>query len=175
MPKVTLHYQPHGDSHTPLYEGENGNYHLARPSQKMPLPHLTVPQTHVGGNLIIGDKLFYCLFSINQFSQSQWMTGEGKEQEKNKPRKEKARVNEDRELTEKRKGASDMLFVLEIDLNLDESLNEPRIYALELFKCKSEETNQFQKSFIPPIESNCTNFPAHKGKEISIIRSPSRR
>ena len=55
------------------------------------------------------------------------MTGEGKEQEKIKPRKEKARVNEGRELTEKRKGASNRVFVLEIDLNLDESLDESRI------------------------------------------------
>ena len=64
------------------------------------------------------------------------MTGEGEEQEKNKPRKEKARVSEGRELTEKRKGASDRLFVLEIDLNLDESLTEPRICALELLSAK---------------------------------------
>ena len=45
------------------------------------------------------------------------MTGEGEEQEKNKPSKEKARVSEGRELTEKRKGSSDRFFVLEIDLN----------------------------------------------------------
>ena len=45
------------------------------------------------------------------------MMGEGEEQEKNKPRKEKTRVSEGRELTEKRKGSSDRLFVLEIDLN----------------------------------------------------------
>ena len=64
------------------------------------------------------------------------MTGEGREQEKNKPRKEKARVNEGRELTEKRKGASDRLFVLEIDLSLDESSDEPRVYALELLSAK---------------------------------------
>ena len=64
------------------------------------------------------------------------MTGEGEEQEKNKPRKEKARVSEGRELTEKRKGSSDRLFVLEIDLKLDESLDEPRIYALELLSAK---------------------------------------
>ena len=64
------------------------------------------------------------------------MTGEGREQDKNKPRKEKARVSESRELTEKRKGASDRLFVLEIDLNLDESLDEPRIYAFELLSAK---------------------------------------
>ena len=64
------------------------------------------------------------------------MTGEGEEQEKSKPRKEKARVSEDRELTEKRKGSSDRLFVLEIDLNLDESLDEPKIYVLELLSAK---------------------------------------
>ena len=37
------------------------------------------------------------------------MTGEGEEQEKNKLRKEKVRVSESRELTEKRKGSSDRL------------------------------------------------------------------
>ena len=55
---------------------------------------------------------------------------------KKKPRKEKARVIEGRELTEKRKSVSDRLFVLEIDLNLDESLDEPKIYALELLSAK---------------------------------------
>ena len=64
------------------------------------------------------------------------MMGEEEEQGKNKPRKEKARVSEGKELTEKRKGASDRLFVLEIDLNLDESLDEPRIHAIELLSAK---------------------------------------
>ena len=64
------------------------------------------------------------------------MTGEGEEQEKNKPKKKKARVSKGRELTEKRNGSSDRFFVLEIDLNLDESLAEPRIYALELLSAK---------------------------------------
>ena len=72
MSKVILHYQPRGDSHTPLYEGENRDYYLVRPSQKMPLSHLTVPQIYVGGNPIIYDELFHRLFSINQFSQSQF-------------------------------------------------------------------------------------------------------
>ena len=53
------------------------------------------------------------------------MTGEGEEQEKNKPGKEKARVSEGIKLTEERKGASDRLFMLEINLNLDEILEEP--------------------------------------------------
>ena len=66
------------------------------------------------------------------------MTGEGREQEKNKPEKEKAGVSEGRKLTEERKGASDRLFVLEINLNLDEILEEPRVYALELLSAKVE-------------------------------------
>ena len=53
-----------------------------------------------------------------------------------KPRKEKSRVSEGRELIEKRKGSSDKLFVLEINLNLDESLTEPRICALKLLSAK---------------------------------------
>ena len=35
-----------------------------------------------------------------------------------------------------RKGSSDRLFMLEIDLNLDESLTKPRICALELLSEK---------------------------------------
>ena len=64
------------------------------------------------------------------------MAGEGEEQEKNKPGKEKARVSEGRKLREKRKGASDGLFVLEIDLSVDEILDEPRICVLELLSAK---------------------------------------
>ena len=66
------------------------------------------------------------------------MTGEGEEQEKNKLRKEKVRVSEGRELTEKRKGSSDRLFMLKTDLNLDESLDEPRIYVIELLSAKAK-------------------------------------
>ena len=62
--------------------------------------------------------------------------GEGEEQEKNEPRREKARVSESRRLIERRKGSSDRLFMLELDLNLDESLTEPKICALELLNAK---------------------------------------
>ena len=64
------------------------------------------------------------------------MTGEGDEQEKNKPKREQARVSESRKLTERRKSSSDRLFVLERDLNLDGSLTEPKICALELLSAK---------------------------------------
>ena len=64
------------------------------------------------------------------------MTGEVEEQEKNKPRKEKARVSESRKLTERRKSSSDGLFMLERDLSLDGSLTEPRICAPELLSVK---------------------------------------
>ena len=64
------------------------------------------------------------------------MTGEGEEQEKNKPRREKARVSKSKKLTERRKSSSDKLFMLERDLNLDGSLTEPRICAPELLSAK---------------------------------------
>ena len=69
MSKLTPHYRTHGDSHTPLHEGEKGNYHLAHPSLKMPLPLLTVPQTYVGGNPIVYDEIFHLLFGLNQLFQ----------------------------------------------------------------------------------------------------------
>ena len=74
--------------------------------------------------------------------------GEEREPEKNKPIKEKARVNGGRELTEKRKDASDRPFVLEIDLSLDESSDEPRVYALELLSAKLKGQIRSKKSFI---------------------------
>ena len=64
------------------------------------------------------------------------MTGEGEEQEKDKPRREKTRVSESRKLTERRKSFSDGLFMLERDLGFDGSLTEPRICALELLSVK---------------------------------------
>ena len=62
--------------------------------------------------------------------------GEGEEQDKNKPRREKTRVSESRKLTERRKSSSDRLFMLERDLNLDGSLTELRICVLELLSAK---------------------------------------
>ena len=62
--------------------------------------------------------------------------GEGEEQEKNKPRRDKARVSESRKLTEKRKSSSDGLFMLERDLSLDGNLTEPRICAPEHLSAK---------------------------------------
>ena len=86
------------------------------------------------------------------------MTGEGEEQEKNKPRKEKARVSEGRELTEKRKGSSDRLFVLEIDLNLDESLAEPRICVLELLSAKVKRQISFKNYLYLPSKVTAQIF-----------------
>ena len=96
------------------------------------------------------------------------MTGEGEEQEKNKPRKEKARVSEDRELTERRKGTSDRLFVLEIDLNLDESLDEPRIYALELLSAKVKRQIGSNNHLYLPSKVTARIFPL-----IKVRKSPS--
>ena len=93
------------------------------------------------------------------------MMGEGKEQEKNKPRKEKARVNEGRELTKKRKGASDRLFVLEIDLNLDESLDEPRVYALELLSAKVKRQISSKNHLYLPSKVTTRIFPPIKARK----------
>ena len=91
--------------------------------------------------------------------------GEGKEQEKNKPRKEKARVNEGRELTKKRKGTSDRLFVLEIDLNLDESLDEPRVYALELLSAKVKRQISSKNHLYLPSRETVRIFPPIKARK----------
>ena len=95
------------------------------------------------------------------------MIGEVEEQEKNKPRKEKARVNEGRELTEKRKGASDRLFVLEIDLNLDKSLDEPRVYALELLSAKLKRQIRSKNHLYLPSKVIARIFPP-----IKVRKSP---
>ena len=62
--------------------------------------------------------------------------GNDRNQRKINPKKEKARVSGDRELTEKRKGALDRFFVLEIDSDLDESGDEPKKCTLELLSAK---------------------------------------
>ena len=93
------------------------------------------------------------------------MTGEGEEQEKNKPKKEKARVNGGRELTEKRKGVSDRLFVLEIDLNLDESSDEPKVYALELLSAKLKRQISSKNHLCLPSKVTTQIFPPIKARK----------
>ena len=95
------------------------------------------------------------------------MTGEREEQEKNKPRKEKARVSEGRELTKKRKGSSDRLFVLEIDLNLDESLAELGICALKLLSAKVKRQISSKNYLYLPSKVTARIFPP-----IKIRKSP---
>ena len=95
------------------------------------------------------------------------MTGEGEEQEKKKPRKEKARVSDGRELTTKRKGSLDRLFVLEIDLNLVESLTEPRICALELLSAKVKRQISSKNYLYLPSKVTARIFPP-----IKVRKSP---
>ena len=93
------------------------------------------------------------------------MTGEGEEQEKNKPGKEKARVSEGIKLTEKRKGTSDRLFVLEIDLSLDESSDEPRVYALELLSAKLKRQISSKNHLCLPSKVTARIFPPIKARK----------
>ena len=93
------------------------------------------------------------------------MTGEEEEQEKDKPRREKVRVSESRKLTERRKGSSDRLFMLEIDLNLDESLTEPRICALELLSAKVKRQISSKNYLYLPSKVTAQIFPPIKVKK----------
>ena len=93
------------------------------------------------------------------------MTGEGEEQEKKKPRKEKARVSEGRELTKKRKGASDRLFMLKVDLSLDKSSDEPKVYALELLSAKLKRQIRSKNHLCFLLRVTARIFPPIKAKE----------
>ena len=59
-----------------------------------------------------------------------------REPRSNKPRKEKARVNGGKELTQEKNYASGRLYVLEIDLNLGGRSDEPTIHALKLLSAE---------------------------------------
>ena len=90
------------------------------------------------------------------------MMGEGEEQEKNKPGREKARASESRELTERGKSSSDRLFMLERDLNLDGSLTEPRICALELLSAKVKRQINSKNYLYLPSKVTVRIFPPIK-------------
>ena len=89
------------------------------------------------------DEFFHRLFSLNPIypsletaKETQGMTKEREEQEKDKLRREKTQVGERRKLTEMKKSSSDMLFMLERDLSLARSLTELRICVQELLSVK---------------------------------------
>ena len=98
--------------------------------------------------------------------------GEGEEPKKKNPetkikkiKNKKTRVSEDRELTRKRKGVSDRLFVLEIDLNLDESMDEPKIYVLELLSAKVKRQTSSKNHLYLPLKVTTQIFPPIKVRE----------
>ena len=95
------------------------------------------------------------------------MTGEVEEQEKNKPRKEKARVSESRKLTERRKSSSDGLFMLERDLSLDGNLTKPRICAPEHLSAKVKRQISSKNYLYLPSKVTARIFPP-----IKVRKSP---
>ena len=95
------------------------------------------------------------------------MTGEGEEQEKDKPRREETRVSESRKLTERRKSSSDGLFMLEKDLSLVGSLTEPRICALELLSAKVKRQISSIDYLYLPLKVTVRIFPP-----IKVRKSP---
>ena len=101
------------------------------------------------------------------------MTGEVEEQEKNKPKKEKARVSESRKLTERRKSSLDWLFMLERDLSLDGSLTEPRICAQELLSAKVKRQVRSNGNLYLPLKITVWVFPPIKVRKFQPSKSPS--
>ena len=97
------------------------------------------------------------------------MTKKGEEREKDKFRREKTRVGKRRKLTEKRKGASDRLFVLEIDLNWDESLDEPRICTQELLSAKVKRQIGSNEYLYLPLKVTVRVFPPIKIRKSSPL------
>ena len=95
------------------------------------------------------------------------MSGEGKEQEKDKPRRKKTRVSDSRKLTERRKSSSDGLFMLERDLSLDGSLTKPRICALELLSAKVKRQISSKNYLYHPAKVTVRIFPP-----IKVRKSP---
>ena len=65
------------------------------------------------------------------------------------------------------KGSSDRLFVLEVDMNLDESLAKPRIFALELLSAKVERQISFKNYLYLPSKVTARIFPP-----IKVRKSP---
>ena len=61
-------------------------------------------------------------------------------------------------LQKKRKGSSDELFVLEINLNLDENLAEPIICALELLSAKVKRQISFKNYLYLPSKVTAQIF-----------------
>ena len=97
------------------------------------------------------------------------ITGEGEEQEKNEPRREKVRVSESGKLTERRKSSSDRLFMLEIKLNLDENLTEPRICALELLIAKAKRQINSKNYLYLPSKVTARIFPPIKVRKSPLL------
>ena len=95
------------------------------------------------------------------------MTGEVEEQEKNNPRREKARVSESRKLTERRKSSSDGLFMLDRDLSLDGSLTEPKICVPERLSAKVKRQINSKNYLYLPSKVTVRIFPP-----IKVRKSP---
>ena len=90
------------------------------------------------------------------------MTGEGEEQEKNKPRRGIVRVSESRKLTKRRKSSSDGLFMLKRDLSLDGNLIELRICAPEHLSAKVKRQISSKNYLYLPSEVTVRIFPPIK-------------
>ena len=101
------------------------------------------------------------------------MTKEGEEQEKDKLRKGKAQVEEQRKLTEMRISFSGRLFMLERNLNLAGSLTELRTYAQELLSAKVKRQVRSNGNLYLPLKITVRIFPPIKVRKSQSSKSPS--
>ena len=101
------------------------------------------------------------------------MTKEGEEQEKDKLRRGKAQVEEQRKLTEMRISSSGRLFMLERNLSLAGSLIELRTYAQELLSVKVKRQVRSNENLYLPLKITVRIFPPIKVRKSQPSKSPS--
>ena len=100
------------------------------------------------------------------------MMKEGEEQEKDKLRRGKAQVEEQRKLTEMRISSSGKLFMLERNLSLAGSLTELRIYMQEFLSAKVKRQVYSNGNLYLPLMITVRVFPPIKVRKSQPLKSP---
>ena len=100
------------------------------------------------------------------------MMKEGEEQEKDKLRRGKAQVEEQRKLTEMRISSSGKLFMLERNLSLAGSLTELRTYTQELLSAKVKRQVRSNGNLYLPLKITVRIFLPIKVRKSQPLKSP---
>ena len=100
------------------------------------------------------------------------MTKEGEQQEKDKLRRGKAQVEEQRKFMEMRISSSGRLFMLERNLSLAGSLTELRTYTQELLSAKVKRQVRSNGNLYLPLKITVRIFPPIKVRKSQPSKSP---